>query len=123
MVVVSTPSLAFSLRFVEAQEPVGVQTFDPELTVEAFDVGIVGRFTRPTEVESDVVHEGPQIEFLADELRPVVETDRLWIAHLKGGTIECCDDIAAAPGLAHLDRGRQPGESIDDGQGTDLAAV
>ena len=51
-VVVSTPSLAFSLRFVEAQEPVGVQTFNPELAVEAFDVGIVGRFARPTEVEA-----------------------------------------------------------------------
>ena len=76
-VVVSTPSLAFSLRLVEAQEPVGVQTFNPELAVEAFDVGIIGRLARPTEVESDVVHEGPEIEFLADELWSVVETDRL----------------------------------------------
>ena len=46
LVVVSTPSLAFSPCLVEAQEPVGVQALRPEFAVQAFDEGIVRRFAR-----------------------------------------------------------------------------
>ena len=53
LVVVSTPSLAFCARLVEAQEPVCVQAFDPELAVEGFDEGVVGWFARPEEVECE----------------------------------------------------------------------
>src|SRR5579864_5170548 len=80
LVVVSTPSLAFSARFVEAEEPVHVQTLSAELAVQAFDEGIVRRLTGSAEVERHVVHEGPEVELSADELRPVVEPNRLRIA-------------------------------------------
>jgi hypothetical protein len=40
-IVVSTPSLAFPPRLVEAEEPVGVQALGPELAVQGFDKGIV----------------------------------------------------------------------------------
>jgi hypothetical protein len=43
LVIVSTPSLAFSPRIVEVHEPVGVEAFGAELAVERFDKGIVGR--------------------------------------------------------------------------------
>jgi hypothetical protein len=56
-VIVSTPSLAFSSRFVEAYEPVGIQAFDPELAVQGFDIGIVCRFAGPAEVERDTLQE------------------------------------------------------------------
>ena len=49
LVVVSTPSLAFSPCFVEAQEPVGVQAFGAELAVQIVDVGIVHWFAGPAE--------------------------------------------------------------------------
>ena len=46
-IVVSPPSLAFCTRLVEAEEPVGIQAFRPELAVEGFDealsVGLPGR--------------------------------------------------------------------------------
>jgi len=51
LVVALTPSLAFSARFVEAEEPVHVQTFSAELAVQAFDEGVVRRLAGPTEVE------------------------------------------------------------------------
>ena len=51
LVVVSMPSLAFCPRLVEAQEPVRVQAFGPELAVERFDEGIVRRLAWPAEVE------------------------------------------------------------------------
>ena len=52
LVVVSTPSLAFSPRLVEAEEPVGVQALRPELAVQALTARIVRRLTRPAEVQA-----------------------------------------------------------------------
>src|SRR5580704_16020760 len=96
LVVVSTPSLAFPACLVEAQEPVGVQALRTELAVEALDEGIIRRLARPAEVKCDAAHESPQVEFLADELRPIVEPDRLWATHLRDNSLERFHDIAAA---------------------------
>src|SRR5258708_27913918 len=74
---ISTPSLAFSPRLVEAEEPVGMEALGAELAVQRLDEGVGGRFARATEVECDIAHEGPEIELLADELRPTIETDGL----------------------------------------------
>ena len=57
-VVVSTPSLAFSDRVIQAHEPVRVQAFRPELAVEGLDERIVGRLARPREVERYPFHVG-----------------------------------------------------------------
>jgi len=51
LIVVSTPSLAFSNRVVEAHEPVLVQAFRSELAVEGLDERVVGRFARPAEAQ------------------------------------------------------------------------
>ena len=95
LVVVSTPSLAFSTCFVEAQEPVGIQAFGSELAVERLDEGIVSRFAWPTEVECHAFHVRPQIELLAHELGTVVDADRLGIAELCGAAFECFNDIVS----------------------------
>ena len=71
LVVVSTPSLAFSSRLVEAEEPVGVQALRTELAVQAFDEGVVGRLAGPAEVERDTAHKGPEIEGLATNSGPL----------------------------------------------------
>src|SRR5262249_36756368 len=103
LIVVSTPSLAFSLSLVETEEPVRVQTLAAELAVEALDEGVVRRLARSAEVESDVMHEGPQVELLADELRSVVEPDCFWIANFGSSTIEHGNDVTGAPALLHFD--------------------
>ena len=46
-IVVSTPSLQLFCRIRKAQEPMGVQTFRPELAVEGFDEAVVRRLARP----------------------------------------------------------------------------
>jgi hypothetical protein len=51
LVVVSTPSLAFSPRVVEAHEPMRIQALGAELAIERLDEGVVGRFARPGEVK------------------------------------------------------------------------
>ena len=93
LVVVSTPSLAFSPRLVEAEEPVGVETLGAAFPVQAFDEGIVCRLTGPAKVERHTAHKGPQIELSADELRPVVEPDSLRVANFRANPFERCDDI------------------------------
>ena len=82
LVVVSTPSLAFSPRLVEAEEPVGIEALGTELAVQALDESVVHRFAGPAEVERHAVHEGPQIEFLADDLGAVVEPNGLRVSDL-----------------------------------------
>lgn len=47
LVVVLEPIFHFSTRVVKVNEPVGVQTFGSELAVEAFNEGIVSRFSWP----------------------------------------------------------------------------
>jgi len=59
LVVVSTPSLAFSPRLVEAEEPVGVQAFRSELAVQAFDERIIRWLAGTAEVEGNAAHERP----------------------------------------------------------------
>ena len=59
LVVVSAPSLQLFGRVRKGQEPVGVQAFGPEATVEGFDVGVVGRLSWPAEVERNPMHIGP----------------------------------------------------------------
>ena len=59
VIIVSTPSLSFSPRLVEAEEPVRVQAPRPELAVEGLDEGIVGRLPRAAEVEHDALLVGP----------------------------------------------------------------
>jgi|HubBroStandDraft_4_1064222.scaffolds.fasta_scaffold47200_6 hypothetical protein len=53
----------------------------------------------------------------------VVEPDRLRAANLSGNPFESNDDIAATETLSHIDRRRQSGEGVNNGQDADLAAV
>ena len=116
LVVVSTPSLAFSPCRVEAQEPVGIQALGPELALQALDEGFVGWLAWPAEVQREVVHESPQVELLADELGPVVETDGLGIAELPRDALEGFEDIDTAEALPHIVCWRESGERVDDGR-------
>src|SRR5579872_500925 len=123
LIVVSTPSFAFSLCLVEAQEPGGVQALGSDLAIEGFDEGIVRWLARPTEVERHILHEGPKIEFLADKFGSVVDPDRLRIARTRRGALERLDDIATAVAESHVDRRREAGEGVDHSEDTDLLTV
>jgi len=59
LVVVSAPNLQLFGRIRKREEPVGVQAFGPEASVERLDEGVVCRFAGPREVEGDAVGVGP----------------------------------------------------------------
>jgi hypothetical protein len=123
VVIVSTPSLAFLPRLVEAQEPVRVQALSSELSVERLDVGIVRRLSRSGEVERHTADEGPQVQLLADELRAVVDTDRFRKPRVCGRALQRRHDVGAPIVLSNVDRRRQPRECVDNRQCADLAAI
>ncbi len=66
----------------------GVQALRPEAAVEGLDERVVGRLARPREVQHDVVLVSPQIEVAGDELRPLIDPDRLRIVNDSAGLIE-----------------------------------
>src|SRR5262249_39768278 len=73
LIVVSTPSLAFSPRIVEAHEPMHVQTFPSEIAIERLDEGIVSGLARSREVERDTA---PVNRRDRDRVRPILFLDR-----------------------------------------------
>jgi len=123
LIVVSTPSLAFSARLVEALEPIRVQALCAELAVQAFDeelsVGLPGREksnvtprTKAQRSRSLLMNSGPL------STRIVFRQ-----ASLMDRAFERRYDIKALVSLTHINDGRQPRERVNDGKHTDLAPV
>ena len=65
-----------------------VQAFTSELAVEGFDEAVVGRLAWPREVQHDALLVSPDIEIAGDELRPLVDADRLRIADGFADTLQ-----------------------------------
>src|SRR5262249_43117851 len=116
LVVVSTPSLAFSPRVVEAHEPVCIQAFRSELTIEGFDEGIIGGLARSGEVQGDTPLVGPEVEIARNELSPLVDADRLRKSKLSADIFEDLDNIASTEVEPGFDRRRVAREGVDDRQ-------
>src|SRR4029077_11672473 len=115
LIVVSTPSLAFCARLVEAQEPVCVQPCDQELAVEGFDEGVVGWLAWPAEVECHAFRIRPEIELLTDELGATVGADSSGIAELCRAVFKRLEDIPSTIAPTDADGRRQTRQRIDDG--------
>ena len=74
LVVVSRPILQLFTGICKAQEPVGVEAFCPEASVEGFDERVVGGRPCSAEVECDAVGVSPQIQ-VAGDLLPEIALD------------------------------------------------
>jgi putative transposase len=80
---------------------VRVQALGPEAPVECLDERVVRGLTRPREVERDTLRIRPQIEVAADELRALIDADRLRIANPAADPFERRYDLAPL-GLSSL---------------------
>jgi hypothetical protein len=72
-VVVDAPGFDRRFRVDQIHKPVFVQAFVAKLSVEALDIRVLDRLTRPNEAERDAVRVRPRIERAAGKLRPVVD--------------------------------------------------
>jgi hypothetical protein len=111
LVVVSAPILHFRPGVVKCHEPVCVQTFRPDASVEGLDEGVVGRLTRPREVQGDALAVRPQIKVPCDELRSLIDPDGFRIANLAAGLLQRLNDVlgsVAEPGI----NDRRKGENV-----------
>ena len=110
LVVVSTPSLAFSARIVEAHEPMRIQAFRPELAVEGFDEGIVGWLAWAGEVERYTTLVRPQVQIARHELGPL--STRIAVGIRTGRPTLSSTSTTSAP--RKLNRGSIAGEGREN---------
>lgn len=121
LVVVVAPSLHFFPRVGKRQEPVSVHAFRPNAAVEGFGIGVVRGFARTREVERDAPRIGPEVEVAGDELRTLVDADRLRIADDRTRLIERPHDILTPIAEACIQHRREAREGVDHRQHPDLA--
>jgi hypothetical protein len=75
VVVILVSKFNLCLGRVKVHEPMLVQAFKPDASVEAFNECIVCRLARSAEVQDDTVRVGPQIELSRGKLATVVHPD------------------------------------------------
>lgn len=75
LVEVRSPRLDLAPGVAQRQEPVRVEAFIVQRTVEALREGVVGRLSGPTEVKRDTVHVGPMVERPRDNLRTLAHLE------------------------------------------------
>ena len=101
LVVVAAPSCDFFCSILQTQKPVLVQTLLPKAAVKGVDEGIIRGLPGPGEVQDDAMGIGPQVKFLGDELRAVVQPDALWHPIMGHRQVESRDHVIAPGAKAH----------------------
>lgn len=74
-VVIQPPVFNLGSSIVQTDKNMFVEALIPELTVEALNIGILGRLPGLDKVQFDTVRIRPGIHSLADEFRSVVDGD------------------------------------------------
>src|SRR5438105_15082478 len=93
-----------------------VQALGPQGTVERLYVRIVGRLSRPREVDPHLVVIRPQIHDLTGELRPVITEQELWKPSRQPNLIQGRHHVFALYSLSHFDGQTFPRNYIHDRQ-------
>ena len=88
LVVVAAPILQLFPGVGKAHEPVGVQTLCSQLAIERFNEGIIGRLSRPAEVQSDAVGVCPEVQIARDKLRSLIDADRAGRANVGTDSVQ-----------------------------------
>ncbi len=98
VIVVVSKKIELSASIGQREEDLDVQALVAQPSVEAPDVAVFHRTSRPNEVQIDLVSIRPEIHGLAGELRAVVHSDRLWRAATGEDSIERRSHLFAADG-------------------------
>lgn len=87
-VVILAPGFDFLLGIMQVPKDMLVQTLFPKPAIEAFDMCIVYRLSRPNELQSNSSSAGPFIKRLTGELWPIIDLHQLGTATLFPETIQ-----------------------------------
>ena len=123
LIVVPPKRINLLLRVVDRREPMHVQTFFAESSVERLDRRVVRRLAPTTEIENDAVGICPEIHCGADELRAVVAVDPLRQPAFEAQSLERGHNIATTETVAHVDREAFTREQIEHGQGAESSPI
>jgi hypothetical protein len=109
---VLAPSFDLALGVVKGKEPIGIQTLVAEPSVERFNQGIVGSFSRTAEVERDLMQVGPLVERTRHELRAIVDANGFGRAALSHDSVHHPDHLLAGDALSYFYRQTLPTEVV-----------
>jgi len=70
-----------------------IEALLPEATIEAFDLGIVGRPTWPAEIQLHAAFIRPFVHDLGNEFAAVINLNRRWQAAMRSYPVQCVDHI------------------------------
>jgi hypothetical protein len=123
IVVVLAPKLKLCSGVVKVQEPMLVQAFKANASIEAIDESIVCRFAGSAEVQDDTVRIGPQVKLPRGELAAVVRPDASRLVERGDGMIEHRDDVGCSGPMPDPKRQAQSGEVVDQSQDPKPASI
>ena len=98
LIVVDPPRFDLLLGLLDRMKPVQVQTFFPELSVEALDVRILHRLARTDKVQFHPVAMSPFVQGTTAELRSIVHRDDLGLDALIRQSVQDLDDPPSRDG-------------------------
>jgi len=112
-VIVLPPTFDLVPGIIQAEEPVLVEAFLPEPTVEGLDIGIVCRLPWPGKVQRNVIPISSEIDVLRDKFWPVVHPYRPRPAVILHDPLQDLDHLAASDPLAYVNRQTFTGMIVD----------
>lgn len=102
-IVVDPPFLDDFLGFTDACEPVLVQAFLAISPVEAFDLGVLGRFAGVDEIKLDAVIISPSIHRVPAQFRSIINDQEIRVSLFKGHAFQHIDHPFSRQRQIHLD--------------------
>ena len=112
------------LCIVKVGEPVGVEAFVAQRSIEALDEGVLHGPLRVDEIELDLSLEGPLVEVMRPELRAVVQAQRSWLcARSIDELVQCVSDSCPLHVEGDLDPHTLSAEDFDSCERTKPATA
>ena len=122
LVVVFPPFGGLAPSFKNSQEVMSVEQLVTNLSVQRFDLSILGRFAGIDEVQLDRSFSAPPQHGVARELRSVVKTDCLGEAAFKSEILKTANDVVASKGEPDLQSETFASEIVDDRDRPNISA-
>lgn len=123
LVVIGPPVIGTATCLEDRHETVHVEELVADLTVERFNAALLRWLTGRDEVQLDILLGCPAQHGVARELRAVIKPNRLGQPAFEGDPFKLPDSVGASQRVVDVQRQALAGEVVDDGKGSNRAAV